>query len=196
MEWRSSVDPFCHQRSFGEITQRLECFSKLVQPLRPRKLGGNIEQKLVGDLISFLLSGRQKIPTDELKMAQKKGKIDSPGLPKDLGFAAECLGGLREVHLTCSPSPCADSQPLLQGSCAITEPEAHSAKPRDSPGAMSGLNVIRKEIPLGSVSGLSHESHSWLIDPDGVKDIPAEGTAHWEEEEDSLGNANFCLLLE
>lgn len=42
---------------------------------------------------------------------------------------------------------------------------------------MSGLNVIRKEIPLGSVSGLPHESHSWLIDPDGVKDIPAEGTA-------------------
>lgn len=47
---------------------------------------------------------------------------------------------------------------------------------------MSGLNVIRKEIPLGSVSGLSHESHSWLIDPDGVKDIPAEGTERWEEE--------------
>lgn len=61
---------------------------------------------------------------------------------------------------------------------------------------MSGLNVIRKEIPLGSVSGLSHESHSRLIDPDGVKDISAEGASHWEEEGNSLGNANFCLLLE
>lgn len=41
-----------------------------------------------------------------------------------------------------------------------------------------------------------HESHSWLIDPAGVKDIPAEGTARREEEGNSLGNANFGPLLE
>lgn len=71
MECKGSVDPFCHQRSFWENTQRLGCFSKLLQHLRPRKFG-EVQQKLFGDLISFLLSGRQKILTDELEMAKKK----------------------------------------------------------------------------------------------------------------------------